>query len=122
MRTFSILAFAAVLALVSGVASAGNLTLANGKAQWQSSTCTEPTMPPSLLVVDKETSAGDMNTLMENYNAYANNMQSYMNCVSKEADADQTITNQAIVQSAEVSIGAAQSKVRGLHDALQAKH
>lgn len=121
MRYVPVTFLAAMLAVVAGSASAGNLTLVNGKAQWQATTCTEPAEPASLLAADRETHAGGMNTLMESYNAYATAMQAYMDCVSKEADQDSTSINQAIATSAQGAIEAAQSKVTKLHDALQPK-
>ena len=121
MRITSILFTAFLLVTASASAFAGNLTLQDGKAHWQSTNCTEPTAPESLLAVNKDTHASEMNTLMENYNAYATNMQYYMDCVSKEAEADSASINQAIAQSAKGSITAAQDKVMKMHDALQAK-
>lgn len=78
-------------------------------------------MPTSLLAVDSETPAGDLNKLMESYNVYAAQMQSYMDCVSREAQGDSDATGQTIVQSAQATIGNAQRKVDGLHSALQAQ-
>ena len=121
MRTISAIFFAASLVLVSSSAFAGSMSLSNGKAIWQTSNCTEPTAPPSLLAADKETHAGDMNHMMENYNAYAANMQTYMNCISKEAETDSGSINEAITKSAQASIEAAHKKVSDFHDALQAK-
>jgi hypothetical protein len=121
MRYVSVTFLAAMLAVVAGSASAGNLTLVNGKAQWQATTCTEPAEPASLLAADKESHAGSMNSLMETYNTYTAAMQAYMDCVSKEADSDSTSINQAISTSAESAIATAQGKVTTLNSALQAK-
>lgn len=121
MRAAHTLLVAATLTLVSAPVFAGNLSLSDGKAQWQTTACVEPTAPASLLTVDKETHAGDMNKLMENYNAYSTNMQAYMDCVSKEAESDSGAVNQAITRSAQVTIAGAQNKVSAMHDALQSK-
>ena len=108
--------------VVSGTAMAGNLTTANGKTDWQSTACPEPAEPASWLAVRNETHAGDMNTLMEAYNNYVDQMQKYMNCVSDEADTDAGATSQSIIDSAQGTIGTAQKKVTSLYDALQGKH
>lgn len=121
MRAIYAILTAVVLTSLSGAAFAGNLSLSTGKSLWQSTGCTEPTPPPSLLAADKESHAGSMNKLMENYNAYSMNMQNYMNCISKEAEADSEIANQTISRDAQVEIGAAQKKVADIHDALQPK-
>jgi hypothetical protein len=121
MRKSCMAVMAALLGMVSVSALAGNLTFSEGRPQWQSTRCAEPAMPPSLMAVDKETRANDMNGLMESYNDYAAKMQDYMNCVSNEAEADSSTTSQSIIQSAQTVIGIAQGKVSGLQIALRGK-
>lgn len=119
MRPLSLLVVPAVLMVVSAPVFAGNLTFADGKAQWQATGCTEPLMPPALATVSSETHASDMNILMESYNAYAGKMQEYMKCLSSEAETDSGVASQAVISSAQEIINAAQQKVNGLHDTLQ---
>ena len=121
MRTAPIALIAASLVLVSGAASAGNLTFSGGKSEWHSTRCTEPVTPPSLLNMDSDSPAGGMNGLMETYNAYADQMQQYMNCVSGEGQSDADTASQTIISSAQTTISDAQHRVASMHDALQAK-
>ena len=122
MRTIVSLSVLAVLALVSAPVLAGNMLTTGGKAQWQSTNCKEPVEPGTLKGLHGESHAEFLNAKMESYNAYANRMQEYMNCVSKEAESDSTSTNQTISDSAQATIDAAQKKVSALHDSLQPKH
>ena len=103
-------------------ARAGSLGLTEGKIQWQSTRCPEPVMPASLLAADSETSASGMNTLLEDYNAYAGKMQEYMNCVSDEGQGDAISVSQSIVGQAQDVVQAAQGKVSALLDTLETKH
>lgn len=121
MRTiFTVAAFLAALTFAAA-AQAGNLTLSGGNGQWQSSGCTEPTPPASLLAADRETHAGDMNKMMEGYNAYATAMHAYMTCVSKEAESDGSAAAATISQGANATIQGAQGKVDALHATLSKK-
>jgi len=121
MRIAPFAIIVASLVLISGAASAGNLTFSSGKSEWHSTRCTEPVTPPSLLTMDSESPAGGMNSLMETYNAYADQMQQYMNCVGTEGQSDADTASQTIISSAQATISNAQQKVSGMHDALQAK-
>ena len=90
--------------LASTPAFAGNIEFNNGEASWHSLKCTKPLPPPSILEAHPETRGNAMNTLMARRNAYALSVQSYMNCISQEAETDQTILSQTIADSARQEI------------------
>lgn len=116
----TLLLTASVLALSSG-AMAGNLSITDGKTEWKTTGCTEPTEPTSLITANPRKKSTDMNLLVEAYNDYAGKMQAYMDCISKDADTDSAAVTQTISQSAQVSIDAAQKKISAIHDTLTAK-
>ncbi len=119
--TFSLALLALTMAAFSAPAMAGTLTFANGQATWQSTQCTEPKAPPSLLEADRHTPAEGMNVLMTQYNQYAQQMQAYMDCLSNEAQNDSGVAGQAIVTSARGIIDEAHQKVSALGATLQKK-
>jgi len=121
MRLTSIACLSALLSLFAATASAGNVTLSGGQSSWQSTRCTEPAAPASLLAMDRESRASDVNISMQSYNAYAAKMQDYMNCLSNEAQADSDLAGKTILQSAQNAIEAAKRKVDTLHDPLKTK-
>jgi hypothetical protein len=114
---------AAMLMIVgsSAPALAGTVSYVGGQAQWQSTRCTEPSPPASLLAVSSDSSASNINQLMEDYNAYSDQMQMYMNCVSNESQSDADSTSKAIIASAQATIDASQRKVAALHETLSSK-
>lgn len=121
MRTITGTTLALLLTLVTVPAFAGNLIVSNGNSQWQSTGCTEPVAPASLLSADKESAANDLNQKMQGYNSYAASAQAYMDCVSKEAEGDANVANQTISQSAQRTIEVMEKKVVALHDTLKSK-
>ncbi len=121
MRRFLIVPIMAMLIAGTAPAFAGNLTFSNGRSQWQSTRCTEPVTPPAFASVNSETPAGSMNELSASYNTYATQMQSYMDCISDEAQSDSGMANQVIGQSAQTTIEAAQHKVTMLRGVVEAQ-
>lgn len=106
------LGFLTLLALVAATpAFAGNLSFENGRTAWHSTQCQKPVAPPSLTGAGSETAGNDMNALMGQYNAYVDAAQAYMNCLSNEAERDQSMVNQSIAASAQQTIAAMQSEV-----------
>ncbi len=103
MRTSSTLVLAFCL-LATTPALAGNLSFDNGVTSWHSTQCVRPNPPASYLKAHPETKGDDMNSLMSQHNAYVDAAQAYMNCLSNEADHDQTMVNQAIAASAQKAI------------------
>jgi len=99
------LAFLSVLGLLMATpAMAGDLTFVNGQTTWHSTQCVKPTPPNSLVKAHPETAGDDMNSLMDQHNAYVDAAQNYMNCLAAESDHDQTSVNQAIAASAQAAI------------------
>lgn len=94
----------AALVVISPPVWAGNIDFNNDEATWRSVNCTRPVPPASVLEANPETKGRAMNALIEERNAYAELVQNYMSCVSKEAEKDQAIINQAIVTSAQKEI------------------
>lgn len=74
-----------------------------------------------MLAANKETSGEAMNQLMTQYNAYVQQVQAYMDCVSNEAQTDSGAAAQAITHSAQTAIEAAQHHVSELGAALNSK-
>jgi len=101
-KTSGILMAACLLAAMP--AWAGDLTFENGGATWHPAKCTKPVPPESVLNADAETKGEKMNALITAYNTYATAAQAYVNCVSKEADADQQSINLAITAGAKSEI------------------
>ena len=92
-------------------ASAGTLTLDEGKAVWQSNQCSKPTPPDSVMKAHSETSGENMNRLITLHNAYVDAAQNYMNCIKAEAMNDQTQINLAIASNAKAAITSMQNDV-----------
>ena len=90
---------------------AGNLTLENGQTSWQSTQCQKPVPPNSIMGAEADTAGEDMNSLVGQHNAYVDAAQNYMNCISNEADRDQTLVNQQITSGARAAITEMQSEV-----------
>ena len=110
MRSSFLIILAAVVA-VSTPALAGTVSVVNGAPSWASTQCKEPAEASSLMRAHRETPADKMNILVTQYNAYAAQMQEYMNCLSNEASTDSNNTSQAITASAQAQIDTAQKKV-----------
>ncbi len=113
MRPHFTVILAGVL-LLSAPALAGNVTVTNGQAGWQSTQCAAPSIPPSLTVADRMTPADDMNTRVLQYNEYVGLMQIYMECMSNEAQNDANLTAQAIVNAGQATIEQAHKSVDAL--------
>ncbi|MBV8060697.1 MAG: hypothetical protein JO253_04130 [Alphaproteobacteria bacterium] len=107
--------------LTFGSAHAGTVAISNGQINWQSTRCTPPAEPPSLLMANSETGADTMNQLMTQYNGYTQQVQVYMDCVSSEAQVDSGSAAQAITHSAQAIIEGAQQNVTQLGNTLKAK-
>jgi hypothetical protein len=91
-------------------AQAGTLTYSEGRGSWQSTRCAPP-QQPAFLSQNPETPANDLNAQMEQHNAFAAATQSYMNCISQEAQGDAEAANQIIIRTAQGLIEQAQSQV-----------
>ena len=107
--------------LAAPAAFAGNMTFDNGQASWHSTQCTKPVAPPSVLAAHPETAGEDMNALITKHNAYVDAAQAYMNCISGEAEGDQTKVDQAIAASAQQAIAAMQGDVDRATQVLRSK-
>ena len=97
--------------LVAAPAFAGNLGLEGGKNVWTSTQCPKPNPPGSILRAHPETSGSDMNVLMAQHNIYVDAMQAYMNCISNDAQHDQTLITQTITSSAQQAIAQAMAEL-----------
>lgn len=102
----------AVGLLASTPALAGNLEFKDGDAIWTSVKCTRPTPPESVLDADPETKGSRMNAIMKKRNAYAEEVESYMNCISHEAEGDQSTIVQAISSGAQKEIDAIRAEAQ----------
>jgi hypothetical protein len=120
MRTQLLMTMTGIIAF-SAPAYAGTLTYTDGHAVWQSTQCTQPTEPSSIAHAHHEMPADKMNVLMTQYNQYVAAMQSYLDCVSNEAQTDSTTANQAISTGAQSAIDAAQKKITEVGQDLKAK-
>ena len=90
MKSFMIAAAAAAVALAGAPAWSGELgsktgrcAPAGGGCAWTSTKCTRPT-PPMLYVG----STAEINRAVEALNTYAGQLNTYMKCLSEEAQAD----------------------------------
>jgi len=104
----------AAVGLFATPALAGNLTFDGGQTAWHSTQCTKPSPPPAVVAAHANTDGEDMNDLVSQYNAYVALAQDYMNCISNEADHDQTLVNQSITASAQKDIAQMQGEVDSL--------
>jgi hypothetical protein len=105
--------------LVLGVVTAapvfaGSLYFTDGRADWHSTQCSKPAAPPALTSMSPETPADDLNAKMRVYNAYTQQVQTYMNCVSDEAQKDANAASQAITASAQAVIGQTETELSAL--------
>ena len=72
-------------------ATAGTLTYNNGATKWESTACQQPAKPMF------GTGGADMlNANMEAYNTYGQLVQDYLQCVTREANADMQAVNDGI--------------------------
>ncbi len=83
----------AILATIiaASPAMAGTLTHSNGKTVWESTGCQQPAKP-----MFGTGSADMLNANMEAYNTYAQLVQDYLQCVTREANADMQAVNDGI--------------------------
>lgn len=98
---------------------AGTISVPDGQMKWQSNQCTAPQPPASLTAADSETAADDMNVLVTQYNQYANQTQAYMDCLSKESQADANAASQTILQAGRTAINDAYKNVQALNPIAQ---
>ncbi len=122
MRFLFVVALIGAFAMTLQTSRAGTLNVTNGQATWQSTKCTEPVEPASLMALSSNSRANDVNQTIAAYNQYVPAMQDYMNCLSNEAQTDASATNDAITHSAQEQIDKAQQKVSALNAALKSKH
>jgi len=110
MRKSSVMLSALVL-LAATPAFAGSLTFDNGVTTWHSTQCPRPTPPASIYNANSETSGDDMNSLVAQHNAYVDTAQTYMDCVSQEAERDQAMISQSITAAAQAEIATMKGEV-----------
>jgi hypothetical protein len=120
MRTCFIAALTGVL-LLSIPAVAGTVTASDNKIAWKSTQCATPTPPESLLAADPHSHAEDMNTRVTQFNQYVGLMQSYMNCLSAEAQNDANSASQSIIKAGQDEIELAKANLDKLGAPLIAK-
>lgn len=71
--------------------SAGTISYTDGKTEWTSTGCVQPTAPQ---FAQGDTAAMNRNT--EAYNAYTKAVETYLQCLAREANADMTAVNQGV--------------------------
>lgn len=108
-----------IMLSLTASAWAGNISSSNGQPVWQSSACNVPVEPPLLSQIDREAEASQVNALIEKYNVYAQTVQAYMNCVSKEAQNDQGAISNAITSSAQATIDRAYNRLQEIRQQLK---
>jgi hypothetical protein len=101
----------AVALIASAPAFAGNLTFDGGQTAWHSTQCTKPMPPASVMGAKSDAESDQLNSMVSQHNAYVDAAQNYMNCISNEADRDQTMVNQAITTGAQKTISDTQDEV-----------
>jgi hypothetical protein len=111
--------FIAGVLLISTPALAGTVTTDNNQVTWQSTQCTAPAQPASVVSADRHSKADDMNKRVTAYNEYVTQVQAYMDCVSKEAQADASNANQSITGSAQKQIDETRKSVTALAEPLK---
>jgi hypothetical protein len=95
----------AVSLLLVTSAFAGNITASNNQVTWASTQCTAPSdFVPIAAPANKRRSAEEANKRVTAYNEYVQKVQDYMDCVSREAQADATTVSQSITASAQKTI------------------
>jgi len=115
------LAAAIILSLLASSAHAGTFSVdEKGQLLWQPSRCQPPTsVPPSLLEADRESKAGDMNQRAAQYNAYVQLTQTYMNCVSTEAEQDAAVAGAAVTAAGQGIIDGTQKDLEKIGAAVK---
>jgi uncharacterized protein (UPF0333 family) len=116
MRKSSGILVAACL-LVATPALAGSLDFNNGEASWRSTRCEKPVPTTVDTKITSETRGNELNALIAQRNAYADKVQAYMNCISKEAENDQSVTGQAIASGAQKEIDAVRADLDKVYGA-----
>ena len=119
MRIALSLILAGFIALTASNVWAGSVTMTNGQVTWQSTQCPMPVMPQALASLNPEAPANDVNALAIQHNAYAAQVQSYMDCMSNEAQTDANLAAKGIVASAQATIQQAQMRVEASGAALR---
>ena len=116
---------AAILALMAGLmampALAGNVGLSEGKPTWESTKCTAPTPPKSVLEADRHSAANDVNVLVTQYNQYVAQTEAYMNCMSEDAENDANATSIGIASAAKAKIDSVHQAMIDMGKPLQGK-
>ena len=113
--------FLSTCLLVATPALAGDLSFDNGSTAWHSSQCVKPNSPTSILSAHPETSGDDMNSLIAQHNAFVDAAQAYMNCVSGEAQHDQSLVNQQIANGAQKTIADMQAEINADAQAIHGR-
>lgn len=103
--------FLSICLLSATPALAGDLSFDNGTTAWHSTQCLKPNPPASVLKAQPETSGDEMNALIAKHNAFVDAAQAYMNCVSGEAQHDQSLVNQQIASGAQKAISDMQAEI-----------
>ena len=108
--------------MISHAVFAGTITVANNnQVTWQSTQCgTAPTAPASVTSANPRLPAEEMNKRVTDYNVYVQQVQTYMDCVSKEAQSDSTGATTAINGTAQKNIEDMRKSMADLAAPLQA--
>lgn len=96
--------------LLSGAAQAGKVSYVDGRGQWMPTGCTAPVQPQGV-TKNAEAAANAMNAAVAQHNAYVDEAQAYMECVSREAQHDAQAFGQLITTSAQDIINQTQQDV-----------
>jgi len=115
----SIVLFIAVLLLASSV-QAGTVEVTPAGTVWTSTECRAPAKPAAL-AADPELPAHTINAHVAEYNDFARAQESYMQCLSREAQNDANATNMAIIRAAQAKISGEEQKVEKLSVALKSE-
>ena len=109
-----------IVCLWAGAASAGSLNFTDGRGTWQSTQCQQP-QPPAGLSSDPEVAANNLNAQWAEHNKYAEAAQTYMNCLSAEAQRDANAASGTITQTAQTAIQQMQASVESLAARLRSR-
>ena len=103
-----------LMSLVAVPAFAGTVGMAEGKVNWQSTQCTAPTPPKSVIDADRHTGANDMNVLITQYNEYVVATQTYMSCLSSESENDANAVSAQVTEAGKQKIDEVQKALTSL--------
>lgn len=77
---------------------AGMVNYSNGRGAWQSTTCAKP-IAPTYVGVGGETMASGMNTASSSYNAFVQETQKYLDCITEEVRNDSKMVGEVMMLS-----------------------